>query len=156
MRSSRMDILRPARGSTLTRAAVIALAGVGLGCSVQRQTTSALPTDTRVTIEFETPVVVSVQTAAPERVALAGVTELRGRVELVTADTLFVRVSGASGPGLHFRDVPVNGIAAVARPDTRITTPEFSGRRTGALVLGSVALAGLALLSYFFVFFQPV
>jgi hypothetical protein len=145
------DTIRAVR----TLAALLAAMMIGTGCHVSRVATR-LPEDTYVTVDFREPTVVSVQTAAPERVALAGVTELRGRIELVTVDTLYVRLTGASGPGLHFRDVPVNGIAAVARPDTRISTPEFSGRRTGALVLGSVALAGLALLSYFLVFFQPV
>ncbi len=135
---------------------VMAILTLGTGCHVSRPTTAEVPVDTRVTIEFSEPTLLMVRTGAPDPVPLEGVTELRGRVEYTTADTAFVRVAGASGPSLAFREVPINGIAAVARqPGTSFGERQFSGKRTTALVLGTAAMIGLALLAWVVVFFNP-
>ena len=144
-----------ARTGARSLAALMAATTIA-ACTELHPTMSRLPIDGRVRVEFAEPTLVSVQTAAPDRIPFAGVTRLDGRVEIVTEDTVYVRVKGASGPDLKFRDVPVNGIAAVPRrPETHFSRVEFSGFRTTMLALGTAGAVVASALVYIIWFAPP-
>ena len=95
-------------------------------------------------------------TTQGDTIEVDGVTELRGRVDWVTPDSLYLRLSGLSGRSRNTGPVRANALVAVARnPDVLIQQPELHTGRTLALMVGSLVLtAGLGLV-VFMLTFQP-
>jgi hypothetical protein len=69
-----------------------------------------------------------------------GVTEIVGRVDRASADTVFVRLQNIRGLGGIIPDMPIGGLVAVARePGVRVERQRFSLDRTLGLTLGGAA-----------------
>jgi hypothetical protein len=110
-----------------------------------------------ITVTFAAPTDIQVLAAPAWRdtVRLTGVSEVRGRVDWAAKDTLYLRLTGASGPALAFGDVPVGGLAVVGRqPGMAVTQNAFSPWRTAGLVVGVATLAAAAWISYFLFLFE--
>jgi hypothetical protein len=73
---------------------------------------------------------------------MPGVVEVRGRLDWITSDSVYLRLTGASVRSGEVQRVPTNGLAAIARtPDILIQKREFSGGRTTVFILGATAVA---------------
>jgi hypothetical protein len=119
---------------------------IGVGCVSSRPAIGRLAEDAGVTVEFLGPIAVPVRTATGDSVEMVGVTKLGGRVVRATDDTLYLRVTSASGPEVSRSEVPVGGVASVVRrPGTQIRRRQFDGVATIALVLVTAVVLVTAL-----------
>ena len=122
---------------------------LGLGCFAHRPATD-LTGDERVIVEFETPRTVALLGVPGDSLWLSDVARLRGRVQRLTSDTLYLRVSGAWTSNDSFRAVPSDRVVKVARQrDVLIEGRDFQPIHTAGLVLGVstlLAVIGLAVL----------
>jgi hypothetical protein len=127
-----------------------AMAGIGAGCSTYRPDFGEPSRDAQVAVEFRRHTTVSMVTIQGDTIEVEGVTELRGRVDWVTPDTLYLRLSGLSGRSRNMGAVHTNALVAVARhPDALIQQRELHVGRTVAFAFGTaavvVALYGIVL-----------
>jgi hypothetical protein len=78
-------------------------------------------------------------------VSVAGSTEVEGRVDRVSSDTVYLRVHRVRGPEGEAKGVPMNGIAAIVRDaDTVVERRAFNNDRTLGFILGGLAVGFLA------------
>jgi hypothetical protein len=116
------------------------VAALGLGCFAHRPAID-LAGDAPVVVEFETPRTVALLGGPGDSLWLSDVSKLRGRVQRLTPDTLYLRASGAWTSTDSFRAVPSDRVIKVARrADVLIEGRDFQPVHTVGLVLGVVAL----------------
>ena len=127
--------------------AVLAAMGIGAGCSTYRPTFSDPSRDAAVSVEFRRPTTIAMLSATGDTIQVAGVTALHGRVDWVTPDTVYLRLSGVVRGSGYMGAVQRGALIAVARrPDVLIQQREMHTGRTVALLLASaVAIATLGL-----------
>ena len=127
----------------MRRVAVVAFAiSSNTACTSYRPTAMSQAPSGTVRVTYTSPRTVAVRSGSDEEVSLSGSTEVVGRVDRVSADTLYVRVQTVRGSQGFARGVPVNGIAAIVRDrDTVVERRGYNNDRTlGAVLVGVAAI----------------
>jgi hypothetical protein len=84
---------------------------------------------------------VAVSRPSGEQVSVNQSTEIVGRVDRVSGDTLYMRVQSVRQPRELAVGVPLNGMVAIVRDrDTVVEQHRYSQDRTVGLILGGAAL----------------
>ena len=126
--------------------AVVAFAvSSATACTSYRPTALSESPSGGVRVTYVSPRTVAVRRRSGEEVSLNGSTEVVGRVEHVSGDTVYVRVHTVRGPRGYAEGVPLNGIAAIVRDrDTVVERRGYNNDRTLALFL----VGGLAIVAF--------
>ena len=114
-------------------------------CTSYRPTALSQAPSGTVRVTYASPRTVAVRSGSDEEVSLSGSTEVVGRVDRVSADTLYVRVESVRGPQGFAKGVPVNGVAAIVRDrDTVVERRAYNNDRTlGLFLAGGAAIIAL-------------
>ena len=120
---------------------------VASGCSASRQLGDPRPSDGEVRVEFSTPTTIATIGAPGDSLWLREITVLRGTVERWTPDSVYLRVSSASGKSGRLPGIPANRLAAVSRDaGTAYRDGSETSRAVGMVVLIGLVGGFLALL----------
>src|SRR5687768_4762744 len=95
--------------------AVLAILLATTACFSHRPTAPSQAPSGTVRVTFASPREVSVSRASGDVVSLPGSTEVEGRVDRVSGDTIYLRVHRVRGVQGEAKGVPFNGVATIVR-----------------------------------------
>jgi hypothetical protein len=125
--------------SSVTSGLFLALATTG--CFSYRSVAPVQPPAGAVRVTYASPRTVVVNRSSDVQVSISGSTQVVGRVNRVSGDTLYVQVESIRGRDGLWKARAVDGIAVVVQdPQTTVERRVFSRDKTLGFILGGAAI----------------
>jgi hypothetical protein len=110
------------------------------GCFAHRPANELMP-DAPITVEFIHPRMVAAVGEEGDSLWLRDVKTLRGRMQRITRDTVYLHVTRAATPTHVIRSIPPDRLVTITRqPGVLVEGREFKPLRTAGLIIGVTAL----------------